>query len=49
MGVAWVELLVAKRPIMSQQGGQDMCLVSGSKQQACLKGRGGLTSGACFQ
>lgn len=49
VGVAWVELLVAKRPMMSQQGGQDTCLVSGSEQQACMKGRRGLTSGACFQ
>lgn len=49
MGVAWVDLLVAKRPMMSQQEDQDTCLVSGSEQQTCTKGRRGLTSGACFQ
>lgn len=48
MRVAWVELLVAKRPMMSQQRDQDTCLVSGSAQQECTKGRRGLTSGACF-
>lgn len=48
MGVAWVELLVAKRPMMSQQGDHYTCLVSGSAQQECTKGRRGLTSGACF-